>query len=66
MYADVKGSLEQIDKSWRFFKHNGKKMSKKEVEAVLLYALSQGYVTTQEITDKEIEEIIFKVKYQDE
>lgn len=61
MNADINGALSQIDKSWRAFEHRGKPMSKPQVIAVLTYAKQVGYKTTNELTDKEVDEIIDKV-----
>ena len=61
MNADVKGALAQINKSWKTFEHNGQKMCKAEVRAVLEYAVSKGYETTDELKDSEVDEIIKKL-----
>ena len=61
MNADCKGALENVNKYYRFFEHNGKSMSKKEVTAVLKYAIAKGYEHTGLLTDDEIDSIIKKV-----
>lgn len=58
MNADVKGALDQLNKSWRVFTHNGQSMSKKEVKTVLEYAVSKGYKSTGDIPNDEIDRIL--------
>lgn len=58
MNADCKGALAQINKSWKAFEHNGKKMSKVEVKAVLQYAVSKGYEHTGMLSDAEVDNIL--------
>ncbi len=62
MHADIKGALEQIDRSWRTFEHNGKSMTKVEVRAVLEYGLNKGYKSTDELNDSEVDAIIESMK----
>jgi len=61
MHADVKGALIQINTSYKAFTHKGKRMSKTQVYEVLKYADQVGYKTTDQIPDKEIDEIIDKL-----
>jgi hypothetical protein len=61
MNADVKGALNQINKSWKAFVHNGQPMTKQQVKAVLEYALAMGYEHTGQISDQEIDSIIKKM-----
>lgn len=61
MDADIQGALNQIDRSWKCFEHNGLPMTKSQVKAVLEYGKQVGYETVSQITDKEISEIIDKV-----
>jgi len=58
MHADIKGALEQINKSYRAFEHNGKSMTKYQVKKVLEYGLKKGYKYTSEFSDSEVDEII--------
>jgi len=58
MHADLKGALSQLNKSWRWFEHNGKPMTKQQVKAVLEYGISKGYETTKDLTDKEINDVL--------
>jgi len=58
MNADLVGALEQIDKSWRAFEHNGKPMTKDEVRKCLVYGIQKGYKHTGQLTDEEIDLII--------
>ena len=61
MNADIKGTLNQINKSYRAFTHNGKSMTKEQVKKVLEYGLAKGYDHTGEITAKEVDAIINKL-----
>lgn len=54
MDADIKGCLNQINRSWKAFEHNGKPMTKMQVKKVLQYGLSKGYETVSQITDQEV------------
>lgn len=58
MNADIQGALNQINRSWRAFVHNGKPMTKQQVTAVLKYGLKKGYKTTAEFSDEEINEVL--------
>jgi hypothetical protein len=58
MHADLKGALQQLNKSYRAFEHKGKSMSKLEVQKVLEYGISKGYETTKELSDQEVDEVI--------
>jgi hypothetical protein len=58
MNADVRGALEQINKSYKSFVHNGRPMTKSEVKAVLTYAIAKGYKHTGELSDNEIDMIL--------
>lgn len=62
MNADVKGCLNQIDRSWKAFEHNGKPMTKAQVVAVLTYADSKGIKTTNEIPDSDIDFVLKHLK----
>lgn len=61
MNADIKGALNQLNTSWKSFTHNGMQMTKEQVKSVLEYASQVGYKTTDEIPDKDIDEIIDKI-----
>lgn len=58
MDADIKGCLNQLDRSYKAFEHNGKRMSKIQVKTILEYGLSKGYVSVSQIPDAEIDRII--------
>jgi len=58
MHADLKGALAQLDKSYRWFEHKGNKMSKSDVKKVLEYGIKNGYETTAQLSDEEIDLII--------
>lgn len=55
MIADLAGTLEQIETSWRAFEHNGKPMTKIEVRKCLIYGLKKGYANTGQLTDEDVE-----------
>jgi len=58
MNADIKGALEQIDKSYICFEHNGKPMTKAQVKKVLEYGLKKGYNSTSQLTNKEVDKVL--------
>jgi hypothetical protein len=58
MKANLKGSLENINKCWRWFEHNGKSMSKQEVRTVLEYGIQKGYETTDDFKEGEIDNLL--------
>ena len=60
MHADIQGSLDRINKSYRMFQHRGRNMSKIQVKTVLEYALKKGYDSTRQLSDKEVDEILTK------
>lgn len=58
MNADIKGALEQLNRSYHTFEHNGKRMTKEQVKAVLEYGLEKGYTHTGQLTDNEVDLIL--------
>lgn len=58
MNADLKGALQQLNKSWRCFEHNGQPMSKAEVKKVIEYGISKGYKSTADLSDEEIDKLL--------
>jgi hypothetical protein len=58
MNADVKGALNQIDKSYKAFEHRGQRMTKEQVRKVLYYALQKGYTHTGQLTDEEVDKVL--------
>jgi hypothetical protein len=58
MHADLKGALEQINRSYKAFEHRGQKMSKEQVRKVLKYGIDKGYKTTAELKDEEVDKIL--------
>lgn len=58
MRADLKGALKAINKSWKSFVHNGKPMTKDEVEKCLKYGIAKGYDHTGQLTDEDIDNAI--------
>ena len=59
MHADLAGALKQINKSYKAFEHKGKPLTKEQVIKVLKYGLSKGYKTTAELTDDEVDKVLF-------
>lgn len=58
MHANIKGALDQINKSYRVFSHRGAAMTKKQVKATLEYGIKKGYKNTSEFSDNEVDEIL--------
>lgn len=58
MHADLKGALDQINKSYKAFTHRGRFLSRADVCRVLEYGLAKGYKTTEELTDEEVDKIL--------
>ena len=63
MHADIKGALSQLDVSYSAFEHKGKPMTKEEVREVLEYGIKMGYKTTEELSDKEVDAIIERIRH---
>ena len=61
MNADIQGALNQINKAYRAFEHNGMPMKKEQVKAVLEYGLKQGYKGIDEISNAEVEAVLNKL-----
>jgi hypothetical protein len=62
MNADIKGAFEQLNISWKCFQHRGRRMSKEEVRTVLMYAIDKGYITTEELSDEEVDNVLSSIK----
>lgn len=58
MKANLKGALAQINLSWQSFEHNGKRLYKPEVVAVLKAGIAKGYETTDDFKEGEVDEIL--------
>ncbi len=58
MNANIKGALEQINKSYKAFEHNGQPMTKQQVKSVLEYGLKKDYEHTGQLSDSEVDDII--------
>lgn len=58
MDADIKGSLDNINRSYRVFEYKGKPMTKAQVIKVLTTGLMMGYKSTSEFKDGEIDKIL--------
>lgn len=61
MNADIKGALEQLNRSYKAFEHKGRRMTKQEVKKVLEYGLEKGYKHTGQLSDEEVDTIIKKM-----
>lgn len=59
MNADIKGALAQLH-YYRCFEHRGKRMTKAQVKKILEYGLSKGYKHTGQLTDGEVDGLIYK------
>jgi hypothetical protein len=57
MNADINGALEQLNKSYKAFTHNGKPMTKEQVRKALQYGKDMGLKHTGEIPESVIEQI---------
>lgn len=62
MHADIKGALNQLNKSYSAFKHRGKSMTKDQVKKILEYGIKKGYQHTGQLTDEEVDELIKPVQ----
>jgi hypothetical protein len=62
MNADILGALENINKSYKLFEHNGSRLSKEQVRKILYYGIRKGYKTTNEFLDSEIDDILKEKK----
>lgn len=58
MNADINGALNNINRSYRVFEHNGKPMTKNAVKKILTYGLLKGYTHTGQISSEEIDKIL--------
>ena len=58
MDADLKGCLNQLDRSYKAFEHNGQPLYKHQVKSILEYGLAKGYKSLSQISDEETEKIL--------
>lgn len=58
MQADIKGAYEQLNTSWRSFRHRDKSLTRLEVKMILEYAIRKDYKTTLELSDEEVDELL--------
>ena len=58
MHASISGALENLDISWKAFEHKGEPMTKHQVRLILIYGLKQGYTSTSQLTDDEVDKIL--------
>ena len=66
MNADIQGALKQINKSWKAFEHNGKKLTKRQVKVILKYGLKKGYENTGQLTDEEVDTVLLAIEVDEE
>jgi predicted ATP-grasp superfamily ATP-dependent carboligase len=62
MQASLQGALNQLNRSYKAFEHNGKKMTKSQVRSVLEYGIKMGYTSTGQLTDKEVDQVLSNIK----
>lgn len=58
MDTDIQGALNQLDRSYKCFEHNGLPMTKANVKKVLEYGLSKGYEVLSQITSDELNTLL--------
>ncbi len=58
MIADLKGSLKQLDKSYKMFTHKGKHLTKEQVKKILEYGIERGYTDSGQLSEEEIDKIL--------
>jgi predicted phosphoribosyltransferase len=58
MHADLLGSLELLDSTWKHWEHRGKKLTKDQVRKVLCYGLGQGYKYSDQLSDEEVDKLL--------
>jgi len=58
MHADLKGSLDHINKSYKTFVHNGKSLTKNQVIFILVAGIAKGYKTTADFKENEVDELL--------
>jgi hypothetical protein len=58
MHADIQGALNQLNKYYNVFEHNGQRLTKNQVKKILEYGISKGYKCTSEFSDDEVDKII--------
>lgn len=58
MHADILGALKNINKSYKCFEHNGRRLSKDQVIKILKYGIKKGYITTSDFKEGEVDSIL--------
>ena len=58
MGANIQWAILNFNRVWNLFEHNGRKLTRMEVMALLNYGLSKGYVSTSQLTDEEIDMVL--------
>lgn len=58
MHTDLKWALKHINKTYHCWDHRGKSLTKSQVQSILEYGIKQGYETSDELTDKEVDEVL--------
>lgn len=63
MDADIKGALNQLNKSYKAFEHDGKPMTKNQVKHCLQYGLEKGYEVVSQLTETDIKIALKRSEY---
>ncbi|BBQ09288.1 MULTISPECIES: hypothetical protein [Elizabethkingia] len=58
MHADLKGALNHINTSYKAFVHNGKSLTKNQVEIILKAGIAKGYDSTADFKENEVDQIL--------
>lgn len=59
MNADIQGAYKRLNKVWHLFEHRGKSLTKLQVKAVLEHGMAKGYTDTGQLTDEEVDTVLF-------
>jgi len=58
MGANIQWAILNFNRVWNLFEHNGRKLTRMEVMALLNYGLSKGYASTSQLADDEIDMVL--------
>ena len=61
MNADINGSLKHLNTSYKYFTHDGERLTKEQVKAILEYGQYMGYTHTGELKNSEINRILHEL-----
>jgi len=62
MDADIDFALKHFGKIWSAIEHNGKRLSREEVKALLLHGKGKGYKSISQLTDEEIDGVLLGLR----